>query len=74
MIVTKLTEKYQTTIPAEVRQVLELSKGDSVVFEIDNGRVTVRKALPMDMKYLRSLESALCEWMSEHDRDAYRGL
>jgi antitoxin PrlF len=74
MLITKLTVKFQTTIPAEVRQFLHLNKGDSVIFEIENDRVTVRKALPMDQEYLRSLESTLCEWDSENDEDAYRDL
>ncbi len=74
MTVTRLTAKFQTTIPAEVRHVLDLHKGDSVVFEIRGEVVTVRKALPMDMQYLRSLEDALCEWVSENDEEAYRNL
>jgi len=74
MLVTKLTTKFQTTIPAEVRHVLDLRQGDSVVFEIHDEQVTVRKALPMDMQYLRSLENALCEWVSDNDEEAYRNL
>ena len=44
MTVTRLTEKFQTTIPAEVRRMLDLHKGDSVVFEIQEGRVKLRQA------------------------------
>ena len=47
--VSKLTSKYQTTVPAPVRDALCLEKGDSLVFEIaDDGAVTVRKAVPLD--------------------------
>jgi AbrB family looped-hinge helix DNA binding protein len=74
MIVTKLTGKYQTTVPAPVRRVLDLHTGDSVVFEVAGDRVFLRKALPMDVEYLRSLETTLCEWVSENDEEAYRGL
>jgi len=74
VILTKLTRKYQTTIPAEVRRILGLNKGDSVAFEIEADRVMVRKALPMDTQYLRSLESTLCEWTSDDDDEAYRNL
>lgn len=74
MIVTKLTVKFQTTIPAQVRHFLDLHKGDSVVFKVEDGQVTIRKALPMDQEYLRSLENALCEWVSENDEEAYRDL
>ena len=47
--VSKLTSKYQTTVPAAVREALLLDKGDSLVFEIgEDGLVTVRKAVPLD--------------------------
>lgn len=74
MIVSKMTSKYQTTVPAPVRRVLDLHKGDAVIFEVEGDRVLLRKALPMDFEYLRSLETTLCEWTSEHDDEAYRGL
>ena len=74
MLVRKLTQKYQTTIPAEVRRLLGLEKGDSVVFEIEGDRVEVRKASPMDFQYLESLEATLCEWVCEGDEEAYGKL
>lgn len=74
MIVTKLTGKYQTSVPAPVRRILDLHAGDSVVFEVAGGRVSLRKALPMDVEYLRALETTLCEWVSDNDEEAYRGL
>ena len=44
--VSKLTSKYQTTVPAAVREALCLEKGDALVFEVaDDGAVTVRKAV-----------------------------
>ncbi len=74
MIMSKLTAKYQTTVPSPVRRVLDLHKGDSVIFEVEGNRVLLRKALPMDLEYLRSLETTLCEWTSEHDDEAYGNL
>jgi antitoxin PrlF len=71
---SKLTSKYQTTIPQEVRELLLLKKGDEVVFEIEDGRVVVRKATPLDLEYLSSVESTLSEWNSENDEEAYKGL
>ena len=71
---SKLTSKYQTTVPAPVRRVLGLHKGDAVVFEVEGDKVLLRKAFPMDLEYLRSLEETLCEWTSEQDEEAYRGL
>ena len=71
---SKLTSKYQTTIPQEVRELLLLKKGDEVVFEIEDGQVVIRKATPLDLEYLSSVESTLSEWNSENDEDAYKNL
>ena len=71
---SKLTSKYQTTIPQEVRELLLLKKGDEVVFEIEDGQVVIRKATPLDIEYLSSVESTLSEWNSENDEEAYKNL
>ena len=73
--VSKLTSKYQTTVPAPVRDALCLDKGDALVFEIaDDGAVTVRKAVPLDRAFADTLQSQLSEWDSAEDDEAYRGL
>ena len=73
--VSKLTSKYQTTVPAPVRDALCLEKGDSLVFEIgDDEAVTVRKAVPLDQAFADALRSQLSEWDSAEDDEAYRGL
>ena len=72
---SKLTEKYQTTVPAEVRETLHLKKGDAVIFEIKKDHtVTIRKATDFDHEWAKSLESTLSEWASEEDEEAYRDL
>jgi AbrB family looped-hinge helix DNA binding protein len=40
----KLTEKYQITIPAEVRRQLGLNAGDEVQLVIEDGKVILRAA------------------------------
>jgi antitoxin PrlF len=73
--VSKLTSKYQTTVPAAVREALCLEKGDVLAFEIaDGGAVTVRKALALDQAFADALHSQLSEWASDEDDEAYRGL
>jgi AbrB family looped-hinge helix DNA binding protein len=73
--VSKLTSKYQTTVPAPVREALLLQKGDSLVFEIaDGGPVTVRKAVPHDEAFEQALGAHLSEWESAEDDEAYRDL
>jgi len=74
-VASKLTTKYQATIPKEVREILGLGKGDVVVFEIDDGRhVHVTRGTPMDLQYLRSLKGTLGEWLSANDEEAYGEL
>ncbi|MBN1630684.1 MAG: type II toxin-antitoxin system PrlF family antitoxin [Thermoleophilia bacterium] len=72
---SKLTSKYQTTIPAPVRETLGLAKGDSIVFEIQGpAHVVLRKAMRLDLDFAEALEPLLGEWDSEEDEEAYRGL
>lgn len=72
---SKLTVKYQATIPKRVREVLGLSSGDYVIFEVDDHRhVRVRKGTPLDVEYLKSLEGTLGEWLSDNDEEAYGDL
>ena len=74
MHTSKLTKKYQATIPVGVRRVLDLHQGDRVRFEIEDNRVTLHKARPIDLEYARALEQTLSEWNSEADEEAYGGL
>jgi antitoxin PrlF len=72
--VSKLTSKYQATIPRPVRQELGVGAGDSVAFVIEGGRVWLRRAEPLDREFARALSGALSEWLSEADDEAYREL
>lgn len=71
---SRLTSKYQTTIPADARKFLDLKQGDAVVFEIQNGQVIVRKATPLDLEYAVALSGTLEEWHSDNDEAAYGNL
>jgi len=71
---SRLTRKYQATIPAEVRRVLRLKQGDTVQFEIEGDHVTLRRQRSADRAFLRGLESSLSEWNSPYDDEAYRDL
>lgn len=75
LISSKLTRKYQATIPEKIRGILGLHSGDSVAFEITpNEKVFIRKATPIDLEFARALEGTLSEWLSKHDEEAYRDL
>ncbi len=71
----KLTSKYQATIPKEVRKQLHLESGDQIVYELlQDGTVIVRKSSPLDLEYLRALNTTLNEWESDEDEQAYKNL
>lgn len=72
--VSRLTKKYQATIPAPVREALHLRQGDSIAFDIESDRVTLRRAEPLDREFAKALESTLGEWLSPEDDEAYRDL
>ncbi len=72
--ISKLTRKYQATIPAPVRNVLRLEAGDSIAFEIEEEQIRLRKARPMDLDFAGALEGTLDEWSQPEDEEAYRDL
>ena len=72
--VSKLTSKYQATVPKSIRDALSLKAGDQIAFEIVNGQVRLRKAEPIDLEFLASVESGLGEWSSDADHQAYDEL
>jgi antitoxin PrlF len=77
MNTAKLTSKYQTSIPKEIREILGLNKGDSIGFEIieaEKKEVKLFKLEPLDVDYLKSLESSLEEWNSKEDDENFRHL
>lgn len=39
----RVTQKGQVTIPLAVRKMLHIKRGDEVIFEIQEGKVSVRK-------------------------------
>jgi antitoxin PrlF len=44
--VTTLTNKGQVTIPKEIRDELGLKPSDKILFSLENGHVTLRRAYP----------------------------
>ena len=39
-----------------------------------DNRIEIRKAIPLDLDYLKSLESTLSEWDSKNDDEAFDDL
>lgn len=65
---SKITAKYQATIPGPIRDYLKLKQGDTVEFAVLNQQVVLRRSTPLDVEYLRGLEETLTEWNSPHDQ------
>ena len=72
--VSRLTSKSQTIVPREVREKLSLGPGDVIVYEIVGEGVRLHKGSPLDVSYLRALQSTLSEWDSPEDAAAYDDL
>ena len=74
MKASKLTSKYQATVPKEVREFLGLSSGDGLQWEIEDGYVVVKKVSKLDLEWQKSIEMTLSEWNSPEDDEAYGSL
>jgi antitoxin PrlF len=74
LLVSKVTSKFQTTIPQTIRDAMGISQGDAVVFEMEEGRVFIKRLQPLDLEYLNAVFGTLSEWLSPEDEEAYRDL
>lgn len=72
--VSRLTSKFQATIPLPVRTALGIKQGDAIAFEVENGLVRLSRASPRDIAFAQAIEGTLSEWESAADDEAYRGL
>jgi AbrB family looped-hinge helix DNA binding protein len=72
---SRLTSKYQATIPKPIREHLHLEKGDEVFYELlPDNTVIVRKPSALDLEYLKGVSNTLNEWESDEDEQAYKDL
>ena len=72
---SKLTSKFQTTIPKEIRDKLDLKSGDTIVFKIlDDKTIVIKKAKGFDKEYLKAIQNTLGEWNSNEDDKAFKLL
>jgi len=71
---SKLTKKYQATIPEPVRRLLHLNIGDEIAFDIQKDGVYLRRERSVDIAFTQSVESTLSEWTTEEDEEAYSDL
>lgn len=72
---SRVTSKYQATIPKEIRKFLHLESGDELQYELlPNNTVIIRKTSPLDLDYLQALNYTMNEWETDADEKAYKHL
>ena len=71
---SKLTSKFQATVPTPVRKALQLNAGDLIGFEVQGDQVVLRRATPLDLAFAQALEGTLTEWSSAEDDHAFKSL
>ena len=72
LLASRVTSTFQITIPQSIRDAMGISQGDVVVFEIEEGRVFIKKLQPLNLDYLNAFSGTLSEWSSSKDEEAYR--
>ncbi len=72
---SKVTSKFQATVPADVREALGIKAGDTVAWAVKDGAATVR-VLPKDLMGWDALSwlSFADEWLSAENEEAWRDL
>jgi antitoxin PrlF len=71
---SKVTTKYQTSLPKEVRERLSVQAGDYVTFEIKGKVVTLRKVENLDKNLLKLMQQNMQEWNSKEDDEQFAYL
>jgi len=72
--ISKVTVKYQATIPREVREFLGVRQGDAVEYRIEKGEVKLKRVTTPDTEYLKAIQKTLTEWDTKADDAAFRDL
>jgi antitoxin PrlF len=73
--VSRLTSKYQATIPRNVRERLGLHAGDRIEFISTGTGIEVRKATDQADDDARADDAAFApEWLSDSDETAWHDL
>ena len=72
--ISKVTVKYQATIPQEVRTFLGVRQGDAVEYRIEKGEVKLKRVTTTDTEYLKAIEKTLTEWDTKADDETFRNI
>jgi AbrB family looped-hinge helix DNA binding protein len=70
----KVTAGGQATIPARVREHLGVKPGDWVTFNIDGGRVTLKRIEKLDAGFLCLATESFSDWNTPEADEAFRDV
>lgn len=71
---SRLTGKYQATVPAGVRRRLGVGAGDRLAWVVEGDSVVLRRATAKDQDFAAALSATLGEWATTEDEAAWRDL
>ncbi len=75
---SKVTSKFQATVPADVRSALGIKAGDTIEWAVKDGVATMRLAIPLprDLNGWDAVSwlSFSDEWLSLENEEAWRDL
>jgi AbrB family looped-hinge helix DNA binding protein len=74
MPISRITSKGQVTLPKEVREALDLDKGDLLAYEIQDKVAILKKVEPFDLAFHGAVAETLEEWNSPEDEEAFDDL
>lgn len=70
-----LSSKGQVTIPKRVREVLNITAGDEIYYEVTGSTVTLHRLDPFDAAFHAALGRTVSEeWLSAEDDEAFDDL
>ncbi len=72
--IAKVTSKGQATIPRAIRKQLGIEPGDSVLYSVDGGSVTLHRAGNLDPGFLKLATESFTDWNSPEAEDAFGEL
>lgn len=74
MHLSQLSAEGQIILPKEIQELLSLSPGDMIAYEVREGTVTLKRVEPFDTVFHQALSATLDEWDSPEDDEAFRDL
>lgn len=72
--ISRVSSKGQITLPKKVREAIGVRPGETLVYDVADGVVTLRRLTPLDIAFHASLEKTLGEWASPEDDEAFGDL